>query len=121
MQTAYLLRFASTLCNPSFRLFPGLVECEQSSFTATLDELIRLCDKLCVEDPTRKLCVRSDRVGRSVPRDLRNLGSGVDELGLHCDRRINGRGTLEPVGEQELRVVLADSCAGEKEGCEMRR
>lgn len=107
--------------NPFLRLFPGLVKREQSSLAATLDELIRFGDELGVEDPARKLGVRSDRVGSGVPGNLCNPGGRVDELGGYGSRRIDRRSTLEPVREKQLRVILADSCVMVRKGRSMSR
>lgn len=106
----HLLRLACALSDPWLRLVPGLVQGEQSGLAATLDELIRLCDELAVEDPARQLGVRRDRVGRRVPGDLRDLDRGVLELGLDLGVGRDGGRALEPVGQEQLGVVLADGC-----------
>ena len=117
-RSAYLLRLAGALRNPFLRLFPGLVERKQTGLATPLDQLVWLCNELGVEDPARELGVRCDGVGLGVPGDLCNPRCRIDEFRLHGRRRVDGRGTLEPVGEQKLRVVLADGCAGERERSE---
>ena len=108
-----LLGLACTLHDPLLGLVPGLVECKETSLASSLDELIGLCDELGVEDPSRELGVWGDGIGGRIPGDLRDLGRWVDELCL--DRRgwVDGRSALEPVGEEELGIVLADGCVDE--------
>lgn len=104
----HLLSLARPLLNPLLGLLPGLVEREQTCLTATFDELIGFGDELGVEDPSRELGVGGDRVGLRVPGDLGDLGRRVDEVcGYCCGGRGWGR-ALEPVCEEELRIVLAD-------------
>ncbi len=106
----YLLGFSSALGDPWLGLVPGLVQGEESGLSATLDELVGLCNELGVEDPARELGVRGDGVGRCVPGDLGDLDGGVLELCLDLGVGRDGRRALEPVGEEELCVVLADGC-----------
>jgi hypothetical protein len=83
----------------------------------------RLDDELRREDPGRKLAVGRDGARLGVPRDLavensasvdtafeaqthlRDLREGDLEVGRDLDVLAVGRGTLEPVAEQLLRVA----------------
>ena len=105
---AHLLGLSCSLLDPLSGLLPVLVEREQPGLSTTLDELIGLSDELRREHPARDLGVGSDGVGRRVPCDLRDLGGGEDEFGLDLCRRVDRGRTLEPVGEDEFRVVFAD-------------
>jgi hypothetical protein len=106
----HLLRLAGTRLDPLLGLLPALVQAEETGLAAALDELIGLGDELGGENPAGQLRVGCDGVCRRVPGDLRNLGRGVDEVG--GDRRVfvDGRGALEPVGQQQLGVVLPNGC-----------
>ena len=108
----HFLGFSGTLDNPLLGLVPGFVEAEEACLSATLDELIRLHDELRVEDPSWELGVGGDGTGLGIPGDLGDLDRGVDEF--CCDLRggIDGGGALEVIGEEELRVVLANRCVG---------
>ena len=105
---AHLLGLSCSLLDPLSGLLPVLVEREQPGLSATLDELIGLCDELGAEDPAGELGVGGDGVRRRIPGDLRDLGGRVDELG--CDLRggIDRGRALEPVREDELSVVFTD-------------
>ena len=103
-----LLVLACTLYNPLLCLFPGLVEGKETGLASSLDELIRLCDELGVVDPSWELGVGGDGVGGGIPRDLCDLGRGVDKLCLYGCGRVDGGCAFQPVGEEQLGVVLAD-------------
>lgn len=100
--------FAGPLNNPWLGLVPSFVESEKTSLTTPLDKLIRLCDELCGEDPARKLGVWGDSTGGGIPRDLGNLWRWVHKLGGDGGRWIDRGSTFEPVGQEQLRVVLAN-------------
>jgi len=103
------------------RLFPGLVERKETRLATSLNELIWLRDELGVVHPVGDMDVWSDRIGRWIPGNLGDLDRRVLEvcldLGVWRDRRC----TLQPVGEKELCVVLADGYRnrGEKAGDKM--
>lgn len=63
----HLLGLACPCSDPGLRFVPGFVQGEETSLSATLDELIRLRDELGVENPARELGVRGDGVGFGVP------------------------------------------------------
>jgi hypothetical protein len=100
--------FAGALLDPLLCGVPFLVEEKETALSTTLDELIRLGDELAGVHPLGKLGVGRNAVCREIPGDLGDLGRGIDETGgdssVFCDRR----GTLEPICEQELRVVFVD-------------
>ena len=104
----HLLGLPCPLLNPLLGLVPGLVEREEASLSTTLDELIGLGDEFCREDPAGELGVGRDGTGGRVPGDLCDLGRRVDELGRNLRGGVNGRCALEPVREDELRVVFTD-------------
>ena len=64
---AHLLGLARPSLDPLLGLVPSLVESKKTSLATTLDQLIRLCDKLGVEDPSRELSVGGDGTSRGVP------------------------------------------------------
>lgn len=104
----YLDLLTSALLDPLLCGVPFLVEEEKTALSTTLDELIGLCDELGGVHPLRKLGVGRNAVCPQIPGDLGDLGRGIDETrgdgSMFCYRG----GTLEPVREQELRVVLVD-------------
>lgn len=108
---AHLLRLSCTSLNPLLRLLPGLVERKQPGLASPLDELVGLRYEFCREDPARELRIGGDRVRLGVPCDLGDLGSREGKLGAQLPRRVYRWCPLEPVGQQELRVVLADGWA----------
>lgn len=109
----HLLGFASALRDPNLCLFPVLVEGEQASLPATLDELVGFCDELGGEYPAGELSVGCNGVGLWVPRDLGDLWCGEGEVSRRLDLGVDEGCTLEPVGQEQLGVVLADSCEKE--------
>ena len=56
----------------------------------------------------RTLGVGGDGVGRGVPRDLGDLGGGIDKVGGYGGRRVDWGSTLQPVSQEKLCVVLAN-------------
>lgn len=100
--------FARPCCDPGLCLVPGLVESEEAGLSAALNELIRLRDELGGEDPAGELGVGGDGAGLWIPGDLGDAGGGVLEVGLGDGVGGDGGCTLEPVGQEELRIVFAD-------------
>ena len=104
----HLLRLSCPLLDPLLCLVPCLVESEQTGLSTTLDELVRLSDELGVEHPAGELGIGGDRVRLGVPGDLGDFYGGVLEFGLDLGMGSDGGCALEPVGEEQLGVVLAD-------------
>ena len=98
--------------NPLLRLVPRLVESKETRLSATLDELIGLCDEFCGENPAGELSVGSDRVRSGIPSDLGHLRGRVDEGNGHLGGGVDRRGALKPVREDELCVVFPDGWGG---------
>ena len=96
------------MLDPLLCLRPCLVQRKKTSLATTLDELVRLCNELRREDPAGELGVGRDGTGGRVPGNLCDLGRRVDELGRNLRGGVNGRCALEPVREDELRVVFTD-------------
>lgn len=107
---AHLLGLSGTFSDPLPGFRPGLIESQKTSLSTTLDELVRLCDELCVVNPGGDLAIRGDSIGLRIPGDLSHSSSRVLEVGLDLRVRRNCRCTLEPIREQELGVVFADGC-----------
>ena len=72
--------------------------------------MIRLGHQLCHRNPSGQLSVWSDGVGHRIPLNLGYLDRRVDEVGLELDGRVDGRGTLEPVGKEKLGVIFMYTC-----------
>ena len=106
----HLLGLARTLGDPGLCLVPSLVEGEKAGLAAPLDELIWFRDELGGEDPARELSVGGDGAGGGIPGDLGYLRSGVDEGGDDLCGGADWGCALEPVGKEQLGIVLADRC-----------
>ena len=106
----HLLGLARTLGDPGLCLVPSLVEGEKAGLAAPLDELIWLCDELGGENPARELSVGGDGAGGGIPGDLGYLRGGVDEGGDDLCGGDDWGCTFEPVGKEQLGIVLADRC-----------
>ena len=96
------------LLDPLLCSVPLLIEEKETALPTTLNELIGLCDELAGVHPLGKLGIGRNAACLQVPGDLGDLGGGINETrgdsSMFCDRW----GTLEPVREQELCVVLVD-------------
>lgn len=114
--STHFLGFSGPVENPLLCVPQVLVESEEAGLTATLDELVRLCDKLGRVHPCREVVVGRDSPGLGIPLDLGNLGRGEDERGVLGGSKVGVRGgcAFEPVSQQELGVVLADGCVGDQ-------
>ena len=96
------------MLDPLLRLFPSLVQCEQTSLSATFDELIGLSNEFCRENPAWKLGIGRNGTSRRIPGDLRDLRGRIYELCRNLRGGVDGRGALEPVCKNELGVVFTD-------------
>lgn len=102
--------FSGPVEDPLFCALPVLVEREEAGLTTTLDELIWLSDELGRLHPCGEVVVGRDGAGMWIPLDLGDLGRGKDERGVFRGSKVWMRGgsAFEPVGQQELGVVLTD-------------
>lgn len=73
-RSTYFLGFSGPVEDPLLCVPPILVEGEESGFTATFDELVRLRDELGRLHPRGEVAVVRDGPGLGVPLDLGNLG-----------------------------------------------
>jgi hypothetical protein len=112
-----LLLLASSLSNPSLGLGPSLVQGQQTTLSSTLDELVRLCDKLGTGVKKPRVCDLSlvqhiihisvlgesqrCQPGRSVV-----LGRGRERAGL------DDGGASEVVVEDGLAIGLENRLGG---------
>lgn len=102
--------FSSAFRDPLPGLGPILIESQKTSLATTLDELVRLGNKLGGMDPGGNLAIRSDGVGLGVPSNLSHSSRRILEVSFDLCMRCDSRSTLEPVCEQKFSVVFADSC-----------
>lgn len=99
---------AGALLDPLLCGVPFLVEEEEAALSTTFNELIGFYDELGGVYPLGKLGVGRNGVCLWVPGDLGDFGGRINETRGDGSMFRNRWGTLEPVCEQELRVVLVD-------------
>jgi hypothetical protein len=116
-RSTYFLGFSGPLEDPFLCDLPVLVEGEEAGLTATLDELIWLCNELGRLHPRGEVAVGRDGPGLGIPLYLCDLGRGEDERGVLGVSKVGMRGgcAFEPISQQELGVVLADGCGDGQE------
>ena len=63
------------------------------------------------------MVIGRDGARLGIPLDLSDFGRGEEERGVLAGGKVGVRGgcAFKPVGQQELRIVLADGC-GDDEG-----
>ena len=99
---------AGALLDPLLCGVPFLVEEEEAALSTTLNELIGFCDEFGGVHPLGKLRVGRNGVCLWIPGNLGDFGGGINETRGDGSMFRNRWGTLEPVCEQELRVVLVN-------------
>jgi hypothetical protein len=107
-----LAGLASSGDDPLLGIGPILVEGEQASLAASLDQLIGLGDELggAIAGPGRdEGVVGLDRLRLVVPEQLDQLGRGLGGGGMgQLQLRMDGLDSRQPIREEQLCIVLGD-------------